>query len=114
VVNAAWQLFIVVLGWLIGWAALRNTRWAQRWALLPGLLSAGLIAVQPWDSTFGQVRGYEGWPAVLVTLAIGAALLAWVPRLPALWGRVTASVLAPLLVLHVLRLTLTFFISAIG
>ena len=113
-VDAAWWLFIVLLGWLIGWAALRDGRWARRWALLPGLLSAGLIALQPWDFTFGRIRGYEGWPAVLVTLALGTALLVWVPRLPTVWGRVTASVLVPLLVLHALRLVLSFFISMIG
>ena len=81
---------------------------------MPGVLTAGLIAVQPWDVTFGRIQGYEGWPAVLVTLAMGMALLAWMPRLPTLQGRVAASLLGPLLALHVLRLVLDSFLSIIG
>ncbi len=108
--NAVWWLLIALLGWLVGWAALRD----MRWALLPGVLTAGLIALQPWDATFGRIQGYEGWPAVLVTLALGAALLAWVPRLPERQERVAASFLGPLLVLHVLRLVLDSFLSIIG
>ena len=105
-----WWLFVALLGWLVGWAALRDARWA----LLPGVLTAGLIAVQPWDATFGQIRGYEGWPAVGVTLALGTALLAWVPRLPKLQGRVAASLLGPLLALHVLRLVVDSFLAFVG
>ena len=108
--NAVWWLLSLLLGWLIGWAALRDVRWA----LLPGVLTAGLIAVQPWDATFGRIRGYEGWPALLVGLVVGAALLLWVPRLPKRQGRVAASLLGPVLTLHVLRLVLDFFLSIIG
>ena len=108
--NAVWWLLTVLLGWLVGLSALRDARWA----LVPGGLTAGLIALQPWDATFGRIRGYEGWPAVGVTLALGTALLAWVPRLPKLQGRVAASLLGPLLALHALRLVLDSFLAFVG
>jgi hypothetical protein len=100
---------MMLLGWLIGWAALRDARWA----LLPGLMSAGLIAVQPWNSTFGNIRDYAGWPALLVMLAMCAALLIWVPRLPKPQGFVVTSLLGPLLVLHVVMLAGLIFLSMI-